>query len=354
MTTPRLMFILTLSFLLTGCEAVLTPRDDNLTGVRVFFATDRSMDPGAAPKDRFGNDRSNIKYGTTFVSIPASHVAGELESPSLLRFEFSEDPEKHVVLVNAVLQSKDAFFAELSSRVRGSATKQAFVFVHGYNVSFEDAARRTAQISYDLGFDGAPVFYSWPSQASLEGYTVDESNIAWSETNLKRFFADVLTRSDAQQVHLVAHSMGSRAVTRAVASLLTENPGARKRLGELILTAPDIDADIFKRDIAPVLAAAQQSTTLYSSSGDIALTASQQVNGYPRAGDSGDGLVVVPGVETIDATSVDTGLYGHSYFAEADSVLSDISYLIKTGWSADRRPGLTPVISPEGIYWSFE
>ncbi len=312
------------------------------------------MNAEAAPNQRFGADRSSITYGTSFVSIPAGHVAGELESPSVLRFEFSEDPAKHVVLVNAVAQPKDDFFSELSARVRGSTTKQAFIFVHGYNVSFEDAARRTAQISYDLGFDGAPIFYSWPSQATVKGYTIDESNIEWSQTNLKRFFADVLARSDAQEVHLVAHSMGSRAVTRAVASLIIENPDARDRLGELILTAPDIDADIFKRDIAPVLAAARQSTTLYSSSGDIALAASREVNGYARAGDSGDGLVVVPGIETVDATSVDTGLYGHSYFAEAHSVLSDISYLMRTGLSADQRPGLTSVASPSGRYWSFE
>lgn len=333
---------------------MLTPRDDGVRGVRVFFATDRSMDVTAAPNQRFGAGRSDVKYGTSFVSIPTAHVAGELESPSLLRFEFSEDPAKHVVMMNAVVKPKDRFFSELAARVHGSTTKQGFIFVHGYNVSFEDAARRTAQISYDLGFDGAPIFYSWPSQATVKGYTVDESNIEWSQANLKAFFADVLARSDAQQIHLVAHSMGSRAVTRAVASLLTENPDARIRLGELILTAPDIDADIFKRDIAPVLAAAQQSTTLYSSSGDIALAASKEVNGYARAGDAGDGLVVVPGIETIDATSVDTDLYGHSYFAEARSVLSDISYLMRTGLRANQRPGLTPLASSDGIYWSFE
>ena len=41
--------------------------------------------------------------------------------------------------------------------------KQVFVFVHGFNVSFENALRRTAQIAYDLNFDGAPFLFSWPS-----------------------------------------------------------------------------------------------------------------------------------------------------------------------------------------------
>jgi len=48
-------------------------------------------------------------------------------------------------------------------------------------------------------------------------------------------------------------------------------------------------------------------------------------------------LVVVPGVETIDASHVDTSLLGHSYFAETRSVLSDMFYLIRTGRGLDMR-----------------
>jgi Alpha/beta hydrolase of unknown function (DUF900) len=34
--------------------------------------------------------------------------------------------------------------------VAASPSRDAFIFVHGYNVSFPDAARRTAQIAFDL------------------------------------------------------------------------------------------------------------------------------------------------------------------------------------------------------------
>ena len=43
--------------------------------------------------------------------------------------------------------------------VSRSPRKDAFVFIHGFNVAFEDAVMRTAQIAYDLGFDGAPILY---------------------------------------------------------------------------------------------------------------------------------------------------------------------------------------------------
>jgi esterase/lipase superfamily enzyme len=258
------------------------------------------------------------------------------------------------VLLTAVITSREQFFDDLSSRVRRSRGSNAFLFVHGYNVTFEDAARRTAQISYDLGFDGAPVFYSWPSQGMMAGYTVDEQNIEWAQGNLRAFLDDFFARSQAQRIYLIAHSMGNRALTRALASLLQEKPGIRSRLSEVVLTAPDIDADVFRRDIAPLLVSSGQPITLYASSKDLALAASKRVHGYPRAGDSGAGLVVVSGIETIDATSVDTNLLGHSYFAEARSVLADMFYLIRDGLRANQRFGLQPVESSDGRHWRFK
>src|SRR5262249_8423076 len=123
---------------------------------------------------------------------------------------------------------------------------------------------------------------------------------------------------------------------------------------EVILTAPDIDADVFKRDIAPSLTATGRPVTLYASSEDLALVASKKVHGYPRAGDSGRELVVVPGVEKVDATYADTSLLGHSSFAESRSVLSDMFYLIRNGERADMRFGLRRVDAQAGRYWEFK
>jgi esterase/lipase superfamily enzyme len=242
----------------------------------------------------------------------------------------------------------------MTDRVHQFEKGSALLFVHGYNVTFEDAARRTAQMTYDLAFEGIPIFYSWPSKGSVTSYTIDEQTIEWAQADFKGFLADIFARSDAQNIYLIAHSMGNRALTRAVASLLNENPEYRTRLKEVILSAPDIDAEVFKRDIAPALVATGRPITLYSSSEDLALIASKTVNGYPRAGDSGDGLIVVPGIETIDATCVDTSFLGHSYYAEARSVLTDMFYLIRDDQRADRRFGLRRVNAQAGQYWEFK
>ncbi len=354
MTTTRMTAVIAIAALIQGCASTpMTLHGPDVAVVRVFFATDRNFTGSNKPAEMFGVGRAPLSYGACEVSIPRDHQMGELESPSVWRLEIREDPTKHVVLLDVLVQPKDTFFTNVAARVRASPKTSAFLFVHGYNVTFEDAARRTAQISYDLGFEGAPVFYSWPSQGKTAAYTVDEQSIEWAESNLREFLDDFFSRSDAQSVYLIAHSMGNRALTRAVASLLAAKPSLRQRLKEVILTAPDIDAEVFKRDIAPALVASARPVTLYVSSKDLALVASKEVHGSPRAGDSGPGLVVLKGIETIDATEVDTSLIGHSYFADARSVLSDIFYLIREGRSADQRSGLRAVDTQTGRYWVF-
>ncbi|MBI5040231.1 MAG: alpha/beta fold hydrolase [Gammaproteobacteria bacterium] len=302
----------------------------------------------------FGNERASLRYGTADVSIPRDHRLGELEEPSILRLEFKEDPDQHVVLMHVVVQDADAFFRGVKSKVAESGKRSAFIFVHGYHVSFEDATRRTAQMAYDLGFEGAPVLYSWPSQGTLAGYTIDESNAEWTQRNLEDFLLDFAERSGADDIHLISHSMGGRPLTRAVVALMQRHPELKRHFSELILTAPDIDAQVFARDIVPGLLQTGAPITLYASSEDNALAASKQVHGYPRAGDSGRGLVVMSGVETVDATGMDTGFLKHSYYAETRSVLSDMFYLIHNGERADQRFGLRGIDSPAGRYWVFK
>ncbi len=68
--------------------------------------------------------------------------------------------------------------------------------MHGYNVAFEDAARRAAQISVDLKFAGRTLLYSgWASAADAKQYTVDESTIDWSRDYFEAFLQLALERN---------------------------------------------------------------------------------------------------------------------------------------------------------------
>ena len=301
----------------------------------------------------YGDERGALEYGTCDITIPKNHQVGELESPSILRLEFAPDEKKHVVVKDVVPYEADTFFGKLRDVVTKSPKRDIFVFVHGYNVTFENAARRTAQMAYDLEFQGAPIFYSWPSQGGLLSYTVDETNAAWTVPHLKQFLLRVARDSNADAVNLIAHSMGNRALTSALRELRLELREDAAMFNQVVLAAPDIDAEVFRRDIAPAIVQSAQRVTLYASSDDQALVASRKVHGYARAGDSGDGLVVIPGIETIDVSGIDTSLLGHSYYGGSGSILQDLYHVIHDYMPASQRQWLEQATRNGLSYWRF-
>jgi esterase/lipase superfamily enzyme len=110
----------------------------------------------------------------------------------------------------------------------------------------------------------------------------DSQTIEWAKGNFKVFLEDFLRTTNAERVYLIAHSMGTRALTDTVASLLVAKPELRDKVKEIILAAPDIDAGIYRRDIAPAMVQAGRPVTVYASSADKALQLSHRANDYLR------------------------------------------------------------------------
>lgn len=296
-----------------------------------------------------GEYSSEIKYGVCDVSIPPIHVPGELESPSLwMKWEVVEDPDKHIVLKSTQPLPRDEFFDKLRDTL-DTKGKSLLVFVHGYNVSFEDAARRTAQMAYDLKFPGAPVFYSWPSYNNWYRYPDDKINIERSVDQIKDFLQQIAIDSKAESINLIAHSMGNVGLTQALAKMGVERP----IFNQVVLAAPDIDARVFREEIAPRITSKANRITLYTSKNDLALVASRFFNSGSRLGDSRDGPVAVPGIDTIDATDIDTSLLGHSYYGSNASVLDDISSLL-LGKPLSERSYLRMQSNVTPPYWTFD
>jgi len=184
-------------------------------------------------------------------------------------------------------------------------------------------------------------------------YPVDETNVVWAVPHLKEFLLGVAKKSGAENVHLIAHSMGNRALTSALERLAFELRDDARLFREVILTAPDIDAEVFRRDLAPAITRTADRVTLYASSNDEALAASKQFHGYPRAGDTGGNLVVVPGIDTVDVSAVDTSLLGHSYYGDNDTVLADLFELLQEAKPPQSRSGLHLMRLGQLRYWVF-
>jgi len=348
------MIVVLTGMMLAGCVATEAAVQQPPAVVPVFYATDRMATGSTEPAEMFGAARGPLSFGVVEVSIPGAHRTGEIESPSLWKVEFAADPDRHVIERQVEPTSWIGFLAELQSQIRQSADTSAFIFVHGYNVSFADAARRTAQIAHDLNWQGAAILFSWPSQASLADYWPDYENAQWAVDDLANLLSVVATRSGADTLHLVAHSMGNGPALAALERLTDEQgPAGRPLLDEVVLAAPDVDADLFRQTLLRARPVAER-MTLYVSSRDEALDLSSTLHDKPRAGDASDGVLIASGVDTIDASAVDVSLIGHSYYGENRSVLADIFNLLKTRLPPDKRFGLRPAAQAGETYWVFQ
>jgi esterase/lipase superfamily enzyme len=333
-------------------QARAAPPDENYAVVRVFYATDRRATGDVAPGKIYGGDRQldeGLHLGTLDVSIPHDHRMGHIERPTIWKLEFREIPGKDVSLLSVVPKSEREFYSELATQVQSSANKDAFVFIHGFDNTFEQAAWRTAQMSYDLQFKGAAIMYSWPSKGKLTEYTADEATIDWATPHLEKFLETVAVESHATTVHLIAHSMGNRALTRALTSMAAKHIGGPPMFQHVFLAAPDIDVGVF-RQIAATFPSIAHDVTLYASSRDEAIAASEKLHQFDRVGDSTH-ICVMPKIDTIDATAVDTGLIGHAYYGDKRSILADMFTVMQTGSPPGQRFGMHSAMLQQMTYW---
>lgn len=320
--------------------------------IRTFYATNRNATGSTHAYEAYGSQESSLTYGVADVSIPRDHRLGKMEAP-VLGLRIIEHESKHLMLMGVQATTREQLLAAIRNKVLESNGSSALVFIHGYTTSFEDTARRTAQLSYDLGFEGAPIFYSWPTKEATLGYWDDEDVIDRAIPMIKSFLSDIFHETDAQNIYLVAHSMGNRGMAGAIAQLLHESPETRHRLKHLVLTAPDIGIEEFK-GLSDALVKAGAPVTLYASSKDRALLASKFVNKKQRVGDTNESVTIVDGIETIDASEVSTDFLGHSYFAENGSVVSDMFYLFRTDLRPAHRFNMKEISSANGVYWQFK
>lgn len=285
------------------------------TLVRVYYGTNRPVRDEAV-----GNH-----YGTCDVSIPARHQFGELERPSLWRLEFRESAARHVMLKSVTPLAGDACLGQLRSDLAGTSSPEIFVFIHGYNVTFQEAAMRTAQMAFDLKFGGVPLFYSWPSRGDITGYGSDLQHADGSAAPLAEFLTRVSQESGASQIHLVAHSMGNRALVGALTRISATQQASQ--FSQVVFAAPDLDAGQFATEIAPRIRPVVQRATIYSSGSDLALWASRLWNRTVRLGQPGRYLNEISEydwIDVIDATSIGFDWFELGHSAYGSELLVDL------------------------------
>lgn len=332
--------------------AIVDWRDDGSTW-EVFHATNRV--PGGDSIETYTKQRApKNSYGVARVELPRRHrgISPDAIEAGLASADSSPSTSRLIArLPESAIIGRERFVSGLTRQITASRQQDLLLFVHGFNVGFDEAVVRTAQIALDLPFNGAIVCYSWPSQQGLNTYQRDEELNQESVPAFTEFLTTLRDELPAgTRIHLVVHSMGNRLVLRGLQS--TDQTSSGGWLENLVLCAPDVGIRDFQ-DWIPAAARQAERTTLYVSRGDVALAASENLHLESRIG-SGTALDVVDGIETIDCSEIEFSFLGHSYYGSNLDVLGDLFELIKLDRPARKRAHLRRVAKGGGERWSFE
>lgn len=240
---------------LPGCASrpgpdVLTPALAAAPGAKPYtlmVASTRARDP--RPGTLYNGERSGkLDFATVTLTVPPTHKAGDIEWAK----QQPGNPATDMVVHEAVyLDTEQQFLADLNAQIAKLPVggKQAVVFVHGYNTQFSEALFRLTQMVHDSGQPGAPVLFTWASRGRTEDYVYDNNSATAARDSLERTLS-LVAQSQAETITIIAHSMGNWLTVETLRQMkIGGKMIAAKRVGNIILAAPDIDVDVFKTQL---------------------------------------------------------------------------------------------------------
>lgn len=323
---PRVwrLAIAALALTLAGCAGRPGPEALNavaatVPGARqatIYVATTRQrVSPDA---NVFSAGRAaEMSYAEFVISIPPGHKPGNIEWPSA-----TSDARTAFVTVRQRVLDKPTFEAEISRR-RGARPPEVGVYVHGYNVNFQEAVFRMAQMVADANIDGVPIVFAWPSEGRETGYVADKDAATFSRDQLAALLTTLAHEPRSGRIDVLGHSMGGWLTMEALRQLRLTRQDATIRRLNVILAAPDIDVDVFRQQLA-VIGPLSPPLTLLVAHDDAALSLSRFVaDQHDRVGaaDVGDpriaAAVRAADVQVIDISSLAApDMLKHERFAE--------------------------------------
>jgi esterase/lipase superfamily enzyme len=337
------LFLMALSLLLlAGCggrpHGVLVPVHAQPPGtdlVNMLVVTTRSQDP--EPGVMFSGERGDhVSYADIAVSIPQERVAGEVQWPA----EQTPDPSKEFTTVSAGVLTRDQAVAAFDGRIRKTPKRQVLLFVHGFNTKFEEAVYRFAQIAHDSDATITPVLFTWPSRGNLLQYGYDHESANFSRDALENVLQFLARDSNVGEISILAHSMGNWVTLEALRQMAIRNKGLPPKIKNIMLAAPDVDFDVFRRQIL-TMDAKPSLFTVFISRDDEALAVSRRVWGNkPRLGavdsqaEPYRDQLDQERITVVDLTNVDSpDRLGHGKFAQSPEVVRSIGARLASGQS---------------------
>ncbi len=372
--------------------------------VDVLYVTDRHRVEGAA-KDMvaydFGRSTSMafgsavIQYGENVswdelvkasrsrkreVSLPRELVKVEEHGrfpPTPWPFDPQADWTDHRIHYDPKVVAEDARVAELfrdevRSRLAKTPRKDVYVFVHGYNNTFEDAVSTIAAIWHFLPRQGVPIAYTWPAgMGGLRGYFYDRESGEYTIFHLKDMIRILASIPEIEKVHFIAHSRGTDVLLTALREILIEKggrdyvPPENRKLGNVIIAAPDLDLEVISQRVTSEEVPAKiDRLTVYMSKSDEAIGFStwlfvsqkrvgrivqEDLSEVQRQRESIKGY----GGGALISTNLKADFIGHSYFYSHPAALSDLILILRD----NRNPGEAngrPLVRESSGFWRLD
>jgi esterase/lipase superfamily enzyme len=260
------------------------------------------------------------------------------------------------------------YAAAVNMQLAKSRRKDVYIYVHGYKVVFENPALVATELWHFLGYDGVFIAYAWPSTPSKWAYLKDAETAGGFARNLRLFLEFLSEETDAEQIHVLGYSAGTRLVARAFEQLAlihqdktSEEIGKKLRIGNLILVGSDIDRHVFVNYLNDGVLDVPDHLSIYMSGNDKALDYSQLLTRRERLGQLlGD---ITPEVDAflieqssrmslIDVTAAEGSAVGngHGYFRNSPWASSDILMTLMY----DLRPADRGLVRADGSpVWTF-
>ena len=255
---PRaaIVFILNLAVLAAGCSSrpygnlVVGTSAPGASQVDLLVATTRApvVEPAGVI---FGGARGKgLDFADIIVSVPpeSARKPGDIQWPSTP----PGDPQRDFVTLRADRLDLAQAKANFNARVAHTPGHKVLIFVHGYNTRFEEAVYRFAQIVHDARVDVAPVLFTWPSGGSVVDYVYDRDSAMYSRDAFEDVLRALVANKNVGSISILAHSMGNYLAVEGLRQMAIRDHGLPSKIRDVMLASPDIDVDVFRRQIAEI------------------------------------------------------------------------------------------------------
>ena len=351
--------VVVVSVLLAGCAnraaGVLLPTGVQVAGtnrVDILVATTRS-DANAGPGEIFTGERAiGLNFADIAISIPpdSARKVGEIQWPS----SKPGNPETDFVTVKAERLDQPAALKQFYARLAKTPKRNVLLFVHGYNTRFEEAVYRLAQIVHDSGAPVVPLLFTWPSRGQLLDYPYDHESASYSRDALEAILQALSKDKSVGEISILAHSMGNWVAVEALRQMSIRDRGIAPKITNVMLAAPDIDVDVFRRQMRAI-GDRRPPFTIFVSRDDRALSISKRIAGStdrlggidPEQEPYKSRLKELTNqrVTIIDLATVSGGdALGHTKFAQSPEVVRMIGGRLASGQRLNESGGLSETL----------